>query len=502
MGTIEKKRLNTMLKAALSTTLISRIRGKNAQLAMKPGMKKTRENPAAALTTSIINIALFLVIYSINTIFLGFKMRISVVGAGYVGLVTGTCLSEAGHEVVLVDVDHRKVSRINRRESPIYEEGLDAILQEKVGAGLTATSKLYTAVSETDATFICVGTPSSEDGSVDLSYVEKSSNDIGKILKDKKDFHVVIVKSTVVPGTTEDIVLPILERESGKTRGADFGVAMNPEFLREGRAVEDFRHPDRIVIGCMDEKTRKLVTDIYSTHTCPVMHTCPRTAEMIKYASNSFLAAKLSFINEVGNICKKMGVNVYEVAEGMGFDERISPSFLNAGPGFGGSCFPKDVLALISMARRVGEEPLMLENLLEVNEKQPQKVVELVKSRMEIEGKTIGVLGLAFKAGTDDVRSSPAISVVKHLISEGAQVTAYDPKAIQNAKRALGPAIKYAKTAQEVLSSCDATVILTEWEEFKKLDYSKMKGMYLFDTRRIVSKNNLPKDVIYEGLCW
>lgn len=430
-------------------------------------------------------------------------MDISIVGAGYVGLVSAAGFAEKGHNVVCVDVDEEKVKLINSCKSPIYEEGLEETLAVVVGRNLKATVDLRDAVLNSKVTFICVGTPSSTDGEVDLTYVRRVSEDLGKVLGEKKAYHVVVVKSTVIPGSTEEVVIPLLEKNSGKKAGRDFGVAMNPEFLREGVAIQDFMNPDRIVIGAIDQKSGDLVESIYFDFTSPVLRTSLKTAEMIKYTSNSFLATKISFINEVGNVCKKMGVDVYDVAKGVGLDHRISPNFFKAGPGFGGSCFPKDVSALIHQAKSAGINPILLESVLKVNENQPKKVIELLKNKHgPLKAKKIAVLGLAFKAGTDDMRESPSIPIIGALVSEGAEVTAYDPKAVENSRKIFRDSIKYAASAKEALNGASLALILTEWEEFKKIDCAKMKEKKIFDTRKIINTDLMPDDIEYEGLCW
>lgn len=430
-------------------------------------------------------------------------MDISIVGTGYVGLVTGAGFAEKGHNVTCVDVDEEKVKLINSKIAPIFEEGLEDILSVVVGRNLNATTNLRDAVLSTEATFISVGTPSSDDGQVDLKYVKQVAEDLGKILKEKNGYHVVVVKSTVIPGSSEDIIIPLLEKHSGKKAGKDFGVAMNPEFLREGVAVQDFANPDRIVIGSIDQKSGDLVESIYFDFTAPVLRTDLKTAEMIKYTANSFLATKISFINEVGNMCKEMGIDVYDVAKGVGMDKRIAPSFLNAGPGFGGSCFPKDVAALVYNAGKTGTKPILLESVLKVNKNQPKRVVELVKRKYSpLTGKRIAVLGLAFKEGTDDVRESPAVPIVKALVDEGASIRAYDPQARENAEKIFADKITYCSSVNDAIKDASLALILTEWKEFKNIDYSSMKEKKVFDTRKIVNTDLLPDDVEYEGLCW
>ena len=422
--------------------------------------------------------------------------RISIIGSGYVGLVTGIGLAELGNEVIFVDIDKNKIGLINSAMPPIYEKGLKELMQEDKER-YYATTDYYEAISKSEITFICVGTPSKEDGSIDLRYIESASRGIGEALANKEDFHVVVVKSTVIPGTTEDVVKPIIEKESGKKAFKDFGLAMNPEFLREGNAVEDFFNPDRIVIGVKDDKTKLILEELYRQFRCPKIFTDIRTAEMIKYVSNAFLATKISFANEIGNICKKLGVDVYKVFEGVGLDHRINPSFFRAGIGFGGSCFPKDVKALIRKAEELGEEPKILKAVIEVNEKQPLILVELLKKYVpNLRDKRIGILGLAFKPDTDDVRESRAIPIVGALIDKGAKIIAYDPKAMNNFAK-IFPQIDYAKSAQEVIDKSDAVLIVTEWGEFEKLDY---RGKIVIDGRRMKKAMNEAK--IYEGVCW
>ena len=421
-------------------------------------------------------------------------MKISIIGSGYVGLVTGIGFAELGHEVTFVDLDERKIEAINSGKPPIFEKGLEELMEKN--AGKHKATKNYESIKETDITFICVGTPSKEDGSIDLTFVRSAASETGRVLKEKNKFHVVVVKSTVVPGTTEGVVKPIIERESCKEAFIDFGLAVNPEFLREGNAVEDFFNPDRIVIGVRDEKTREILEELYSPFNCPKLITDIKTAEMIKYANNAFLATKISFANEIGNICKKLGIDVYEVFKGVGLDHRINPAFFRAGIGFGGSCLPKDVRALIAKAGELGEEPKILKAVIEVNERQPLRMIELLKKHISsLEGKTIGILGLAFKPDTDDVRESRAIPIVEKLLEEKAKVIAYDPKAIDNFSK-IFPHIEYAKSGQEVVDRSDALLIVTEWKEFWELNY---RGKIVVDGRRI---DKAREALVYEGVCW
>ena len=310
-------------------------------------------------------------------------------------------------------------------------------------------------------------------------------------------FQVVVVKSTILPRMTEEIIKPILEKESGKKAFKDFGLAMNPEFLREGSAVQDFFNPDRIVFGVKDKKSKRILEELYSTFECPKLITDLKTAEMIKYTSNAFLATKISFANEIGNICKKLGIDSYKVFEGVSLDHRINPAFFKAGIGFGGSCFPKDVKALIKKAEIIGENSKILKAVIEVNEDQPLKMIELLKKHLPNLGKkSIGILGLVFKPDTDDIRESRAIPIIEALLKENAKVIAYDPKAMEKFKQKF-PNVEYAKSGKEVINKSDAVLIVTEWKEFEELSY---KGKIVIDGRRI---EKAVKDAqIYEGICW
>jgi len=418
-------------------------------------------------------------------------VKVSVVGTGYVGIVTGACLAELGHVIICVDVDKKKVNAINGGKAPIFESGLDGLIRKNVRKKrLSATRNLENAVLESEITFICVGTPSKESGETDLKYVFGAAQQIGKVLRKKKGRHLVIVKSTVPLGTSEKISEILGEKR------VNFGICMNPEFLREGNAVYDFMKPDRIVIGCEKKKDALVLKKLYTKINTPVLITNLRTAEMIKYASNSFLATKVSFINEIGNICKKLGIDVYEVANGMGMDKRIGPYFLQAGAGFGGSCFPKDVSSLVYEAKKIKYGPRLLESALEINREQPLKMLELLRGKIgSLDGKRIGVLGLAFKENTDDIRESPANTVIKRLKEEGAMVHAYDPKAVENMRK-IHADINYEKSAADVIKKSDALLILTEWREFASIKTDKP----MIDGRHIIKKSLRGKN--YDGLCW
>jgi UDPglucose 6-dehydrogenase len=423
-------------------------------------------------------------------------MNISVVGSGYVGITTGIGFAELGNRIIFVDVDRSKVDLINSKVPPIFENGLKELM-EKNADRYSATESYVEAVINSEITFICVGTPSSPDGSIDLHQVKQCARSLGEALAEKDEFHVVSVKSTVVPGTTEEVIIPILEKYSNKRVFEDFGVAVTPEFLREGEALSDFFNPDRVVIGSKDNITKNLLSELHSPFDCPKLFVDLKTAEMIKYASNAFLATKISFANEIGNICKKLGIDTYKVLEGVGLDHRINPSFFRAGLGFGGSCFPKDIRALIAKAEELGCVPKLLKSVLEVNDGQPLKMIDLLKKHInDLRNKKIGILGLAFKPETDDVRESRAIILVKRLLEEGAEVIAYDPIAIKKFHEFF-PNIKYASTAQEAVNEADAVLIVTEWREFENLDYNEK---IVIDGRRLLKVKEKAK--IYEGLCW
>ena len=422
-------------------------------------------------------------------------MKISIIGAGYVGLVTGVCFADMGHEIICVDVDQEKVDKINKGIAPIHEENLSEMLKRNKER-LTATTDYSVALSQSDITFLCVGTPSRSDGSIDLSYIEEATRFIGQLIK---KWHLVVVKSTVVPGTTRDIITPLLEKVSGKKEGKDFSVAMNPEFLREGKAIHDFQYPDRIVIGTRDKKSNDLLKKIYKGINSPIFTVNPTVAEMIKYTSNALLSTKISFANEIGNVCKKVGIDVYDVMEAVGMDHRISPHFLQAGAGFGGSCFPKDVAALVSFGSNKGLKMFLLDAVMNVNDTQPLKMIELLEKHVpHIKDKKIAVLGLAFKPDTDDIRESRSIPLIQELLDKGAEVSAFDPIASGNMKKVF-PHINYPSSVAETLQDAMGCLILTEWEEFSHIDFSPMQKPVVIDGRHIITSQN---DIIYEGLCW
>jgi len=442
-------------------------------------------------------------------------VKISVIGTGYVGLVSGVCLAELGHTVICVDVDAAKVDQINRGDSPIYEQGLDALLQKNLGTRLTATTDLARAVHETELSMIAVGTPF--DGrEIDLSFVRQAAEMIGGALKTKSAYHVVVVKSTVIPGTTDTVVRPALERASGKKAGADFGVGMNPEFLREGDAVSDFMRPDRIVLGACDSRSHGVMRQLYEPFTsADILSTNSRTAEMIKYTANSLLATLISFSNEIGNLCKKSGgVDVTEVMKGVHLDKRLSPigedgrrivpaitTFIEAGCGFGGSCFPKDVKALIAYGQSLGEPMSLLDAVIRINREQPRQIIAMLKKHFPtLQDLSVAILGLAFKPETDDMRESPAIPVIRTLVEQGARIHAFDPVAKNEARKLFGDTITYAETLEEALADASAVAILTRWNTFKRLPHL-VQTMHpqplVIDGRRMLDKNDFDR---YEGI--
>ncbi len=416
------------------------------------------------------------------------NMKVSIIGSGYVGLVSGVCLAKLGHKVTIVDIDEDKIDMIGKGMSPIYEQGLDELLAQ---VHIEITSD-YRKISNSDIILLCVSTPLSEEGDISLQQVTKATEQTTEALKGKRKYWVVAMRSTLPPGTTEEVIIPILER-TGKKLGRDFGVCVSPEFLREGRAIHDFMNPDRLIVGESDKKAGSMLLNLYSSFDVPILRTTIKTAEMIKLASNTFLATKICFINEIGNICKQLGIDSYVVAKGMGFDKRIGSEFLNTGIGFGGSCLPKDLKILIVKAKKMGYEAKLLQEVADRNEKQALRVVELLKNHTPLKGAVIGLLGLAFKPGTDDARGSQAIRIVHTLLSEGAKVRAYDPAAMENFKK-LFPQIDYV-SKEEVLN-CNAIIIATEWEEFKDLDY---RGKVVIDGRRILKAKEAR---VYEGVCW
>ena len=424
--------------------------------------------------------------------------RIAVIGTGYVGLVAAACFAQK-YNVICADIDVEKVKAINRGRAPFYEPQLDELLKKVHQEGrIFATTDISHAVANSDFIFISVGTPSRPDGAIDLRFVEQVADDIGRALSEADGYKIIIQRSTVVPMTTKNVVAARIEKYSGKKAGRDFGIAFVPEFLREGSAVRDFLNPDRVIIGADDPQVARRVRELYAHfyHALPeekIIEMSVESAELVKYASNSFLAAKISFANEIALLAERIpGVDVVEVMKGVGLDHRISPHYFGAGPGFGGSCFPKDLRALIHFSREYGIDPIVLEAVLERNLRQAQHVAQIVLDFLgELQGKKICIMGLSFKPNTADMREAPSLKIMDALISLGADnIVAYDPVAIEEARKIVeGSNISFASSCEECLSGADAAVVVTEWEEFKKLtpeDFVRtMRTPVLVDTRRI-----------------
>lgn len=441
-------------------------------------------------------------------------MRVSIVGTGYVGLVTGACLAERGHDVICVDVDRMKVEMINGAQAPIHEDGLSQLLERNVGRRLRASADLAEAVAASEITFIAVGTPA-VDGRIDLQYVERAAQEIGYALREKGDYHTVVVKSTVIPGTTDSVVRNHVEDTSGKRAGAGFGLGMNPEFLTEGTAVRDFLHPDRIVLGGIDARTHETLARLYEGfHSVPRIVTNNRTAEMIKYASNVTLATMISLANEIARLCSAVGgIDVRDVTRGVHesayFTSRLPDgatvlapiaSFLEAGCGFGGSCLPKDVTALIAQGRDLGLDMPLLSSVLEVNRGQPDEVMRLIgKHYPGMRDLPVAVLGLAFKPDTDDVRESPAFPIIRRLNDSGARVTVYDPVArLPNSEAMVD--VRRAESLRDALAGAEVIVLVTSWPEFQevpRLLEQSARDPLLIDGRRVLDPAKIAR---YEGI--
>jgi UDPglucose 6-dehydrogenase/GDP-mannose 6-dehydrogenase len=414
-------------------------------------------------------------------------MKISIIGTGYVGLVTGVCLAERGHSVLAVDLDKKKVESINTGKTPIYEPGLPELLKKNIGNNFWATMDLADAVRRTELTFIAVGTPF--DGKeIDLTFIRNAAAEIGASLREKPAYHVVIVKSTVVPGTTDGVVRKTLEKESGKKAGVDFGLGTNPEFLSEGSAVADFMRPDRIILGGIDERTQDALAEVYASFEgVPMLRTSPKTAEAIKYVSNALMATAISFSNEIAQFCSDSGgIDCVEVMKGVHLMHYLTPftphgrvrapiaSFYEAGPGFGGSCFPKDVKALIAAGDKAGTDMKLLKEVIEINEGQPWQMLQLLKKGLgrsvHLRGIPVAVLGLAFKPETDDIRESPAFPLIDLLLTSGAEVIVYDPVALEGARKRLeGRKVAYASSLEEALLRANALALVTSWKEFEEI---------------------------------
>lgn len=429
-------------------------------------------------------------------------MNISVVGSGYVGLVTGTCFAETGNHVICVDNDKNKLEKLRNGIIPIFEPGLEPLFERNIkNRRLEFTNDLYDAVRKTDVIFLCLPTPQGEDGSADLQYVLKVADDIGKLFKNEPDlgFKIIVDKSTVPVGTSDKV------RDAIKKHAPDFNfdVASNPEFLREGVAVEDFMKPERVVVGTRNQNTEKIMRELYEPFVRsgnPIYFMDERSAELTKYAANSFLAVKISFMNEIANICELVGADVDKVRIGIGSDTRIGKRFLFPGIGYGGSCFPKDVMALVNTSEEIKYDFKILKSVLSVNKQQRNVFVQKVLNHYNnnIKGKHFAVWGLAFKPNTDDIREAPALDIIGMLLNEGATVTAYDPEAMENVKNLIGNKISYGNTSYDVIENADALLIFTEWNEFRTPDFellhSKLKEAVIFDGRNLYESDKMKEE--------
>ncbi len=437
--------------------------------------------------------------------------RISTLGTGYVGLCTAVCFAAKGYDVMTSTYDKDKVDLINRGVPPFYEPQLEEMLQQAVKSGrLRAVYGRGEAIHGSDITFITVGTPSNPDGSIDLRLIEGAAKEIGEALKTKNGYHLVVAKSTIIPGTTESLIKPTIEGASGKRAGRDFGLTMSPEFLRQGAAIYDTLNPDRVVIGEYDQKSGELLESLfrnfYGGRTPPVLRMSLASAEMVKYANNAFLATKVSFINELANVCERIGgMDVDLVAKGIGLDERIGSKFLEAGPGWGGSCFPKDVKALIAFSRGLEYEPILMDAVVRVNIRQAEHVVEVVSRELGgLEERIVAILGLSFKPETDDTRESPAFKIIDGLLKGGAKVRVYDSQAMKNTRQTYGDRLVYAKDALDCVSGADCAVLVTHWKEFRSLKpeifRERMRRPILIDTRRLYDRQTFSEILTYRAI--
>ena len=434
---------------------------------------------------------------------------IAVVGTGYVGLVSGACLSDFGLNVICVDNDSKKIEKLNRGIIPIYEPGLDAFVERNCYyKRLYFTTDIEKAIRESDIIFIAVGTPSKEDGSADLKYVESVARDIARYMNGYK---VIVNKSTVPVGTGQKVKRWVSEELEKRGVQYEFDVVSNPEFLREGSAVYDFTHPDRVVIGIESKKALEYMKQVYSVlylNETPFIETNIETAEMIKYASNAFLAMKITFINEIANLSEKVNANVQDIARAMGRDGRISPKFLHPGPGFGGSCFPKDTRALVEIGKQYGSPVTLIEQTIIANEKQKLLAAKKVEDAMEdLSGKQLAILGLSFKPNTDDMREAPSLTIINELAKKGASFKVYDPIASNEAKKwlkSINDKITYCENEYEAMKGCDALLIITEWNQFRNLDLQRVKNLlkqpYFFDFRNLYKIDDMEeKGFMYFG---
>lgn len=436
------------------------------------------------------------------------KKGAAIIGLGYVGLTMVVCIAEKGIETIGVEVNKEKISSLNQGKSPIYEPSLEEMLKRNIKEGrLSFCDDYSSALKDSDIIFITVGTPSKPDGSLNTEQIESASISIGKALANIKGYHLVVMRSTAIPGTARKIITSSIETNSGKNHNTDFGICVNPEFLREGTAVKDMLEPERMIIGEGDEKAGNLLEEfynrLYAENPPHVLRTSLENAEMIKYANNALLATKVSFINSIANLCEKIPEGDVEVvAKAIGLDPRISPLFLKSGLGWGGSCFPKDLRAILSFAREVNVDLPIVEATIKVNELQYMLTIERLRELLNgLKGRCVSILGLAFKPNTDDVRDAVSLRIIHKLLQEGAHVRAYDPVATENSKKILGERIFYANSAKECIEGADCCIIVTEWDEFKRLkpeDFmNRMSRPILIDGRRIYDPDQFSKKLEY-----
>jgi|688.fasta_scaffold02523_19 UDPglucose 6-dehydrogenase len=426
------------------------------------------------------------------------KQKITIIGTGYVGLVSAAVFADWGHDVMCLDINHEKIEKIKNGIMPIYEEGLDELVKKVYSNGsFKPTTNYEEAISHGNIIFICVGTPSNQSGAADLKYVFSAAESIARLMKEN-EYKIIVTKSTVPVGTNQRVEDKIKEVIAG--RKVIFDVVSNPEFLREGTSIYDANHPDRVVLGSKSSTALNVMSSVYEHLNCPIVKTDLASAELIKYAANSFLATKIAFINEISQICERTKANVQYVAEGMGLDNRIGPKFLNAGIGYGGSCFPKDVEALYRTSNENMYDFRLLRGVMDANARQKYHFIEKITNKFgeNLSGLTIGVLGAAFKNGTDDVRKSPAIEVIRVLKGLGAKLKLFDPAALENARRELGQDyLEFCTNSEDVFYNADAVVILTEWKEFTLFDYSKLKDkmsrQVIFDGRNLLKIEDMSK---------
>tara|TARA_Y100000590_G_C15742619_1_gene1020818 strand:- start:4403 stop:5710 length:1308 start_codon:yes stop_codon:yes gene_type:complete len=433
-------------------------------------------------------------------------MKVGIVGLGFVGLSLASVLSAKGYSTIGIDIDIKKCKQITDGKSPFFEPNLEKTLRQGLKKKLKISDE-YSLVKDCDFVFVTVGTPQSSDGSIDLSMIKKSVKEIGKTMYQNEKNQIILIKSTVTPGTMKNVVLPILEKNSKKKAGKDFGLISNPEFLQETNAIKDTKFPHTVVLGGYDTKYMKKARIFFSKlhPNTPIIITNHQTAEMVKYANNSFLATKISFINQLSNICQNIPeANIDDVAKTIGLDPRIGKLFLNAGPGYGGSCLPKDMKALINFASDVGVKPVLLNAVEEINENQLEQIVKLVKKKLKnVASKNITIMGTAFKPNTDDVRDSLSIGLIRKFLKMNAKITVFDPRAIDNTKKIFGKKIIYKNSASKALEKSECAIFMTYWREFEKIDNKTIKHMkrkLIIDCRRIFAEKNMGEEYFALGI--